>query len=87
MQGGKSEKIRPNEQIFMKNTQYAFSSKLKQQKCHKIWKKSNRQKRNLQKPSPKNKQSKINTESRRTIYSYFDFGLKKQQFSVALPTP
>jgi len=21
------------------------------------------------------------------IYSYFDFGLKKQQFSVALPTP
>ena len=34
-----------------KHAQYAFSSKLKRQKCHKIWKKSNMQNRNLQKTS------------------------------------
>jgi len=34
-----------------KHAQYAFSNKLKRQKCHKIWKKSNMQNRNLQKTS------------------------------------
>jgi len=45
-----------NEKSSRKHAQYAFSSKLKRQKCHKIWKKSN-----LQKTSPKNKQNSIET--------------------------
>jgi len=36
-----------------KHAQYACSRRLKQQKCHKIWKKCNLQNRNLQKTSPK----------------------------------
>jgi len=44
-----------------KHAQSAFSSKLKQRKCHKIWLKSNLKNRNLQKASPKNKQISIKT--------------------------
>ena len=42
-----------------KHAQYAFSSKLKLQKCHKVWNKSNPQNTNLQKTSPKDKQISI----------------------------
>jgi len=44
-----------------KHAQCAFSSKLKRQKCHKNWEKSNLQNRTLQKTSPKNKQISIKT--------------------------
>jgi len=39
-QGGKSKIQAQNSKFSQKHAQYAFSSKLKQQKCHNIWKKS-----------------------------------------------
>jgi len=57
-QGDKSEKTSPNWANFHKNTpKIACSSRLKQQKRHKIWKNSNPQNRSLQ----KNKQISIET--------------------------
>jgi len=44
-----------------KLAQISFWSKLIQQKCHKIWKKSNLQNRTLHKTSPRNKQILIKT--------------------------
>jgi len=55
-------KNKPNLSTFsQKHAQVAFRSKLKQQKCHKIWKKSNLQSRNLKKTSPKINQISIKT--------------------------
>jgi len=47
----------------------AFSSKLKQQNYYKICKKSNPQNRNLQKPSPNNKQISIKTSPKQATYN------------------
>jgi len=62
-----------------KHAQYAFSSKLKRQKCHKIWEKSNLQIRTLQKRNPKNKQISIKTSPKTSNQQVFKKNATPQQ--------
>jgi len=72
--------------FFQKHAQYAFSSILKQQKCHKVGKNGNPRSRNLQKTSPKNKQISIETSPKTSNMQVFKKNLNstknKPEFAV-----